>query len=635
MNASPRSIRPSRNHALLSIALGAMLSACGAPAPDGPDDAADDASTRRAAPATEPGALAIVDRDASVSRGPRGEADASPVPTRANCDDLPDLSDARNGDARRTRFVLSGLTATRSERNDDCALTRSAERRDVTVRFTAPSAGPWRLSVDSDVSWASWDLSVLDGCAAESAPARCVRSARSMVLPLQEGQTVAMVVGGCYDARSCSFGVRAEQVIPTGHAPEVTRASVYRWAPDSFAVVEARDADADMELLVIELRAADGSLVPSGGLLRREVSWRAGATPTEGRFSLGPVPDRAVRARIWAEDASGLRSAPLDMPIKPRPVLAIGERCESGPTTASCEIDALCTYERSTGHLCRPRLAAHYDPIAGSLRVDLNAAELAMTAAEVAFVDAQGAELARVDRFDWTDRSSVYSTDRTPLLAREGWNAPPGLSRVRVTGFNAAGRAVMTIEGPVEAPTVATWQCDPTTSARVRCGDGLTCVRTSGVWSERTCQARDPGCPSAWRARGWSPTTDARIATLDARAETPTWDAPSCLAESAWTGQRPQEDVVSFAAPVAGTYRFVLSARSTSGARTPDYALVAHRLDCRIDRASPEVACRRAYGSPVAPALELTAAAHERIVLVIAARGAALEYRLDVALPLP
>ncbi len=637
MNASPRSIRLPLHRVRSWVALGALLVGCGAPMPDEHDVVDDVPSTRRAAPATVPGELAISRGDASISdnRPDRGEVDASSTPVRATCEDLPNLSDPRNGDARETRFALSGLTATRDDHGDACALQRGGDGRDAAVRFTAPSAGPWRLSVDSGITWGAWDLSLLDGCAADASPTRCVTSARSMVVPLQEGQTVTMVVDGCYDARSCSFGVVAERVIPAGHAPEVTRASVYRWSPSSFAVIESHDVDANMELMVIELRAHDGSLVPVGGLLRRELVTQSSASPTELRFELGAVPERAVRARIWAEDASGLRSAVLDVPIKPRPVLATGERCERDASPASCEMGALCTHDRSTGQLCRPRLAAHYDPIAASLRVDLNAAELGMTAAEVSFLDSAGVELARVDRFDWINRSSSYTIDRTPLLARDAWTAPRGLSRVRVTVLNAEGQRVTTLVAPVEAPTVASWRCDPTTSARARCDVGLTCVRTTAVWSAGTCQRRDPGCPSAWAARAWSPTADARVATLDARAETPTWDIPSCFSDSVWSGARLQEDVVSFVAPVAGTYRFALGPRASPDVRPPEFAIVAHRLDCRVDRAAPEIACGRASGSPLTSTLELTASARERILLVIAARGASLDYRLDVAIPNP
>lgn len=168
--------------------------------------------------------------------------------------------------------------------------------------------------------------------------------ARSMVLPLQEGQTVTLVVGGCYDARSCRVGVRADRIVPSGYAPELSRAAVYRWSPRSFAVVEARDADANAELMVVELRAADGSLVPFGDLPRREVPLGGDADPRpEYQLDLGEIPARAVRARIWAEDAAGLRSAVHDVVIKPRPVLALGERCEDR-ALESCAPDALCTY---------------------------------------------------------------------------------------------------------------------------------------------------------------------------------------------------------------------------------------------------------------------------------------------------
>ncbi len=618
--------------ALASIALGAQLASCGAPPPDERDIAApDEASTQTAAPTTEPVAPMTLDGTASVTRATRPTRTSIDAPSTVTCEALPNLSDPRNGDVGATRFALSDLTATLNGNPSACSPSRGEGSREVAVRFTAPAAGPWRLSVDSGDAWQWWALSVRDGCEAESALSRCVMYARSMVLPLQEGQTVTLVVGGCYDARSCRVGVRADRIVPSGYAPELSRAAVYRWSPRSFAVVEARDADANAELMVVELRAADGSLVPFGDLPRREVPLQVTRTSSEYQLDLGEIPARAVRARIWAEDAAGLRSAVHDVVIKPRPVLALGERCEDR-ALESCAPDALCTYERSTGRLCRPRLVAHYDPRGASLRIDLNAAELAMSAAEVTFLDEAGAELARVERFNWINRASSYSIERTPLLARDFWTAPRGLARVRVTVIDAEGRVVTTIEAPVEAPALASWQCDPTTTARVRCGEGLVCVRTTGVWSERSCQTRDPGCPSAWRARPWNPTADVRTATLEGRTETETRDAPACLDESTWSGARLREDVVSFVAPVAGRYRFALASRAPSGVASPDFAIAAHRLDCRVDRPSAAIACRRVEGTTAAP-LELTAAAGERVLLLVTARGAALDYRLDVALP--
>jgi hypothetical protein len=268
--------------------------------------------------------------------------------------------------------------------------------------------------------------------------------------------------------------------------------------------------------------------------------------------------------------------------------------------------------------------------------LDLNDADLNMAAAEVAFLDDAGNTLERVARYPWSSTSSSHSLSRAELLAREGWSAPPGFARVRVTVFDRDGRRVIDLEAPIESPVLqgVFYPCDPATSARVRCSDGLVCVTVPGNSDHLTCQIRDPACPASWGGPRWEPRADAPSSVFEGRAQTRYWTAPSCLNEYAWTGHAIFDDVIDFVAPVAGTYRFRVT---VAEARGRDFSLAVYRHECRLDRAASELACGRSeYRTDTSGSesvTELRAAAGERFVLKVSARTTEMDYRAEVTLP--
>ena len=605
----------------LLVALSSLVTACvGAPSdPPGAAPVADD--TRRIAP------LAQRDGTSTIEH-----IDLAPTPgaSRVICDDLPDLSDARNLSADGTEYQLGDLFAAPNRQRTACASYEYNRGGDLALRFTSPVAATWRLQVDGGPDWQSWNLSVLDGCSTVSEIARCRPYARTLTVTLAAGQNVTLVIDNLpSDTR---FKVRAVRINTPSAAPEVRSARAYTWGRGALFAIDANDPDADLAAVFIELRDVDGQLVPIGALPRYELDW--GPRGRESVLELSDVSERAARARIWAEDATGRKSAVQDVRFEPRPTVAIGQRCDSLPPETACEFSALCIYDRSTGRLCRARLIAHHDPRAGSLRVDLNDAELNMAAAEVALLDDAGNTLERSARFPWSSTSSVHSTSRAELFAREGWSAPPGLARVRVTAFDRGGRRVTDLEAPLESPESrgVFHPCDPATTARVRCADGLVCVAVPGNSDYRTCQVRDPACPAAWDGPRWEPRADTTSAVFTGRAQTSYWTAPACLQEYTWTGQPIFEDVIDFVAPVAGTYRFRVT---NSEARGRDFSLAAYRHECRLDRAAREVACGRSeYRTDTAGSesvTEITASAGERFVLRVTTRVAAMDYRAEVS----
>ena len=254
----------------------------------------------------------------------------------------------------------------------------------------------------------------------------------------------------------------------------------------------ARDADGDLSLVNVDWLDARGNVLPrADGRPRVQAPWTAVSDRESFRFNDTDVPAQAERARVQVEDATALVSAARYVAIEAPPVHAQGETCDREGATSTCDANTRCAYDRSTGYTCMPRMVAHHDADAGSLRLDLDARDLAMAFAEVAFLDAAGAELARTERFAWVPACCGYHVlARELLLARDGWRAPVGLARVQTAVFDRDGLRIATIDAPVEAPASARpwYPCDATTTARVRCDDALVCVSAEDSTGRYNCR---------------------------------------------------------------------------------------------------------------------------------------------------
>lgn len=552
----------------------------------------------------------------------------APVPTRDACEALPELADPRNRTSRAEVFELAGLTLSEDRLRGGCSPQTGATGADVAVRFTPPSPGVWRLSL-TDLrtprqSYNSLSLSVHGACAdgAPGAVQRCIQGNNGLALPLSE--PVTLVVDGCQVDGPCRVTLRVERVAPSPAAPELLDARLFRAGEELALVGSARDADGDLRSVFVELIGADGRTVPQpNGAALADGFWSYISERDGFRLPLGRPETRVVRARVYVEDTTARRSDAREVWAEEPPVVEPGAPCDFSGYTTTCGDAARCVYSRSTGYVCVARLEVHHDAEARSLRVDLNPRELGsepVASARVAFIGAWGQTLSQTEPFPWTSEG-VYSDERAPLLSLDGWDAPSGMRRVRVSVSARSGAPLGTFEAPVLAPSTLRpfERCDPTTDTRARCPEGYACGDTNYSSVSFLCRERVVECPGDLRPTQWAPQTDravveggptgsfaARVSCLEARDTT--WGA-----------------AVDFVAPRAATYRFTLTSPGAPG--RSDFALSVRRY-CAFGGPRSESAC--ASGSR-APTVTVTAAAGEHVPLIVSAAGPSLMYRVEVA----
>lgn len=549
------------------------------------------------------------------------------VPTRAACDALPELADPRNRISRGDSFELAGLALTDDRFRGGCSPSTGATGADVAVRFTPPSPGVWRLSL-SDLrtprqSYNSLSVSVHGACAdgAPGAVQRCFQGASTLALALAEPVTV--VVDGCHVDGPCRVTLRAERIDPSPAAPELLDARLFRAGEELALIGNARDADGDLRSVFVELLDADGRTVPQpyGPLLVG--SWSYISERDGFRLPLGRPSSRVVRARVYVEDATARRSDVREVWAEEPPTVEPGAPCDFSGYTTTCGDAARCIYSRSTGHVCVARLEAHHDATARSIRVDLNPYQLGsepVAFARVAFINAWGATVGQTEPFAWT-AERVYSDQRVPLLSLDGWDAPSGMTRVRVSVTARSGAPLGTFEAPVLAPSTLRpfERCDPTTDTRSRCPEGYACGDTNYSSPSFQCRERVVACPGDMSPRQWAPQTDRAVVDGGPTG----WFAArvSCLGatDSVWGA------AVDFVAPRAATYRFTLTSPGAPG--RSDFALSVRRF-CALGGPRSESAC--ASGTR-APTLTVVAGAGEHVPLIVSAPGPSLMYRVEVA----
>lgn len=324
----------------------------------------------------------------------------------------------------------------------------------------------------------------IHGACADGAPgplARCTPTAAPFALTLADGQSLTLVVDGCHETTPCRFTLRAERIAASSAAPETVDLRVFRSARAVTIVGAARDADDDLSLVDVDWLDARGNVLPRTDRLPRILApWTAVSDRESFWLSNYGAPAQAVGARVQVEDATALVSAARHVAIEAPPVRAQGEACDREGATSACDANTRCVYDRSTGYTCKARLVAHHaERRRRLLRVDLDAHDLAMAFAEVAFLDAAGAELTRTERFAWAPTCCAYDVlGRALLLARDGWRAPVGVARVQTAVFDRDGLRIATLDAPVEAPASAGpwYPCDATTTARVPTETMRTCA---------------------------------------------------------------------------------------------------------------------------------------------------------------
>lgn len=644
-----------------TVVLASLLVACGGPLPEATREA-------RYEPDTPP-ALSVPPPAPDASLPPSDHPAVIEADATTRCESAPELSAPENESRERGAFVLRGLSSRSFETAQGC-YWRGGHA--ILARFVAPRAGRWRMGVQGV---AIRYLSVNDGCEGERL--RCesnlVRAENPLDAPslstaitLRAGQALSLVVTCARDDMSCAADLFAQRVedrgcfetdtpcepglacvwtyenntargrCTPGTAPRLRDVRVYSVGAMSASAV---DPDGDHRRVFAELLDARGEITPLRGdrTLEGEVEGQGATTAVRWLLGRGyPMPDDAVRARVWLRDGAGLESERVEVPIEAPTELAEGQSCvlaTSDPFTqiTVCEAGTRCLTDGSVARCIRqraptlPRAAAWYDATERALSIDLDATDpdQDIRAAQIEFLDAQGVSLPGQSFAPYS--SWRYLAERPDGQYRLDERAvPAGMVRVRVRVGDTFGLWSAWLEVvPTSSTTVAPGdRCDPTSTARVRCELGVAgCVPRVGEELGR-CEAYERSCPRYWNASRWILSA---AGTYSVSGAPLSWSTPtvSCLQPRSRVGTE-----YELVAPRAGTYRFVLEGPEGFGG----YSL-ALRDACGGPDLSAEHACRAADESSRRAEITRELAAGERVMMVVTAGGSGVRYRLSVTVP--
>ncbi|MDP3219102.1 MAG: hypothetical protein Q8S73_33705 [Deltaproteobacteria bacterium] len=643
-----------------------LLGACGGELPAGTDDGAppsldapaDAASPRDASP------------DASVAPADRSEVDAEAAPS---CEAAADLDAPGNATAAGV-YVLRNAMAQRYATPQGCYWQPGYA---ITARFTSATAARWRFGARGE---GLSHLSVHDGCrgAATGERLRCVSERTAPASPLDgtslsadvtlaAGRSVTLVINcpddgapcvadlfaqqiqdrGCFEADTpCAAGLACVwtdergpamgRCVP-GTAPRLTDVHVY-----SVGVVTAgaHDVDRDHREVFAELLDARGEITPLRGNPRLDGVVEDRGVLTELRWVVGrgyPMPDDAVRARVWLRDGAGLESPRVEVPVEAPTELPAGAPCVTPTDDRLTRITACAPGTRclgdATGARCLTqtpptltRVAAWHSAEERELAVDVEAIDPDhdLSYAEIVFLDGAGDEL-RGTSFEPYSRGRRLATRRDATVGIDEQSTPPGLARIRLRVGDAFGLwSPWTELTPTPSTTVEPGaHCDPGSRARMRCEPSrASCVPRVGEARGR-CDAHETTCPRYWSAARW--TLPPGAATHAVTVGATSWSSPRVTCLSARDRVGAEYEIV---APVTGTYRFELAGR-TGGS---GYAL-ALRAACGGPDETAELACRAADPSAGRAVLERALTAGERVMLVASASASLEGARLAVTVP--
>jgi hypothetical protein len=358
------------------------------------------------------------------------------------------------------------------------------------------------------------------------------------------------------------------------------------------------------------------------------------------RWLLGsgyPMPDTAVRARLWLRDGAGLESARVEVPIEAPTVLAEGALCVARPSDpfthiTVCAARTLCLGDGATARCLAQRAptltraAAWHDPIERVLSIDLEAydPDHDIDRAEVDFLDAEGRSLPGESFRPHSAWRNVLGREGTYTLDER--NVPSATRRVRVRVGDNFGLWSDVVEvTPTPTVTVAPGEaCDPASTARRRCESRVAlCVPRVGA-PEGRCEVHEVSCPRYRNPPRWTPPATAGTYTVEGDSPGSSTPEMSCLSSPNRVGA-----VYEFVTPRTGTYRFVLEALRGG----PAHAL-ALRDFCGGSGLDAELACQVTAPALGSSRAEITRALREgdRVMIVGMATGG-LRYRLAVTVP--
>jgi hypothetical protein len=625
----------------------------------------------------------VAPSDAGVPGHPSPDADVTPADRAVtvavdaevapSCEASVELSAPGNATAAGV-YVLRNETAHRYATPQGCHWQPGYA---ITARFTSAAPARWRFGTrGAGLNY----FSAHDGCrgGATGERLRCVSDRAAPASPLDgmsmsadmtlaAGQSVALVVNCADDRAPCVADLFAQQIndrgcfevdtpcaaglacvwtyergpargrcVP-GTAPRLSDVRVY-----SVGVVtaSAHDLDRDHREVFAELLDARGEITPLRGSPRLDGAVEDRGVLTELRWVVGrgyPMPDDAVRARVWLRDGAGLESPRVEVPIEPPTELPAGAPCVTPTADRLTRITACAPGTRclgdATGARCLTqtpptltRVAAWHSAEERELAVDLEALDRDhdLTYAEIVFLDGAGAELPGVS-FEPYSRWRRLATRRDGPFGLDERATPAGLARIRLRVGDAFGLwSPWTELTPTPSTTVAAGApCDPDSTARARCETSrASCVPRVGEASGR-CDAYETSCPRYWAAARW--TLPPAAATHAVIIGATSWSSPrvTCLSVRDRVGA--EYEIV---APVTGTYRFELV--GPTGASNHALAL---RAACGAPDETAELACRAADASAGRAVIERALTAGERVMLVASAGASLQGARLAVTVP--
>lgn len=645
-----------------------LLGACGGELPAVSDEVAPgslDVPSDAGAPKDAPPDAGVAPADR-----PSTAPDAASAPS---CETSVDLGGPGNATAAGV-YVLRGETARRYATPQGCHWQPGYA---ITARFTSAGAARWRFGTRG----AGVDhFSVHDGCRGGTTGERirCVSDRTAPASPLDgtsmsadmtlaAGRSVSLVINCADDRAPCVADLFAQRIddrgcfevdtpcaaglacvwtsergaargrcVP-GTAPRLTDVRVY-----SVGVVtaSAHDLDRDHRQVFAELLDARGEITPLRGNPRLDGVLEDRGALTEVRWVVGrgyPMPDDAVRARVWLRDGSGLESPPVEVPVEAPTVLPAGAPCVTPTADRLTQITACAPGTRclgdATGARCLAqtpptltRVAAWHAAEERELAVDLEALDPDhdVAYAEIVFLDGAGAERPG-ESFEPYSRSRRLGTRPDGTLGIDERSTPAGLARIRLRVGDAFGLwSPWTELTPTPSTTVAVGApCDPDSRARVRCETRrASCVPRVGEASGR-CDAYETSCPRYWAPARW--TLPPGAATHAVTVGATSWSSPRVTCLSARDRVGAEYEIV---APVTGAYRFELAGPAGAGG----YAL-ALRAACGAPDETAELACREADPSAGRAVIERALMAGERVMLVASGSTSLHGTRLAVTVP--
>lgn len=658
---------------ILVTAIAWQLSACGDAGPI--DDAVRLADAQVVAAQDVP----LTSGDATRPRDGEREAPSDrPVASDAavpapSCAASPALSALENRTRDERTFVMHGLAARYASTPQGCSWQGGYA---ITVRFVSPFDARWRLGARGrGMSY----FSAHDGCLGDttgerlrcestSAPATSPLDAPtfSTAMTLRAGQAVALVVNCSSSQTACVADLFAEPIVNTGCFERDTpcaaglacvwttenRASIGRCVPGTSprlsevrvfdaGVVSASvtDAEGDARQLLVELLDARDQITPHRGNSPLE-GVSEGPAASAGRWSIGrgyPLPQSAVRARVWARDDAGFESERVEVPIEAPTVLPMGAQCVVRSTDPFTHISVCAPGTRCLGGDATPRclrqtapsvtrVAGYFDPLERALSVDIDARDPDedITAAEILYLDAEGRELPGESFVPYSSRRGLRAR-REGVFGLDERAIPNGTARLRVRVGDSFG---LWSDWSEFVPTPSTvvevgGACDPDSTARRRCERSFAlCVPRVGDPAGR-CEAHDPACPRYWNATRWPlPSAPGTYTVTGSRM---TWSSPavSCLSLRDRGGT--EYEIV---APRAGTYRFVLE-----GPAGASYYALALRDACGGPTLASEMACDAANATAGRAELLRTLSPGDRVMIVASSNSIGLSHRLSVTVP--